>query len=241
MLCLAGAAAGAQPAPPFRWAGDAEGGAPFVEADPSHPDTLVGFDVDIANLLARGLGRTPQFVDDHVHVDRSVHRARRRRDRAERHRGHAGAPRDALADHSVLRVPRSPERAHRGRLTLPHARRSARPQGRHARRHDRVRHPPACRARSRRAGGVVRRRRASLQRFGARPRGRRPARQRARRAAAPVRDRLHDSTGDGGGRPLRGCAGLDASGAARRVQRHPARRDARRIARAHLSQVGRVE
>ena len=29
----------------LRWAGDAEGGAPFVEADPSHPDQVVGFDV----------------------------------------------------------------------------------------------------------------------------------------------------------------------------------------------------
>jgi polar amino acid transport system substrate-binding protein len=46
----------------LRWAGDAEGGAPFVEADPSHPDTLVGFDVEIAGLLARDLGRTPRFV-----------------------------------------------------------------------------------------------------------------------------------------------------------------------------------
>jgi polar amino acid transport system substrate-binding protein len=46
----------------FRWAGDAEGGAPFVEADPSHPEQQVGFDVEIAGLLAGGLGRTPQFV-----------------------------------------------------------------------------------------------------------------------------------------------------------------------------------
>jgi polar amino acid transport system substrate-binding protein len=46
----------------LRWAGDPEGGAPFVEADPAHPDRLVGFDVEIAALLARGLGRTPRFV-----------------------------------------------------------------------------------------------------------------------------------------------------------------------------------
>src|SRR3954453_13643063 len=61
VLCLLTGAASAQP-PPFRWAGDAEGGAPFVEADPAHPDAVAGFDVDVANLLARGLGRTPQFV-----------------------------------------------------------------------------------------------------------------------------------------------------------------------------------
>jgi len=46
----------------FRWAGDPEGGAPYVEASPDNPDQLVGFDVEIADLLARGLGRTPQFV-----------------------------------------------------------------------------------------------------------------------------------------------------------------------------------
>lgn len=64
-----GLAAGCAPAPPFaegrpplRWGGDAEGGAPFVEADPSHPDSLRGFDVEIAGMLAEGLGRRPQFV-----------------------------------------------------------------------------------------------------------------------------------------------------------------------------------
>jgi len=47
---------------PLRWGGDAEGGAPFVEADPSDPQKLVGFDVEIAELIARELGRSPQFV-----------------------------------------------------------------------------------------------------------------------------------------------------------------------------------
>jgi polar amino acid transport system substrate-binding protein len=74
-LYLAGSAARAQPAPAFRWAGDPEGGAPFVEADPSHPDALVGFDVDIANLLARGLGRPPQFVTiTFTSIDQSIER-----------------------------------------------------------------------------------------------------------------------------------------------------------------------
>jgi len=60
------AAVEAQPAESpgvFRWAGDPEGGAPFVEADPAHPDTLEGFDVEIATLIARALGRQPQFVN----------------------------------------------------------------------------------------------------------------------------------------------------------------------------------
>ena len=59
---LAGSSAFAQSPIEFRWAGDAEGGAPFVEADPSHPDVVSGFDVDVASLLARGLHRTPRFV-----------------------------------------------------------------------------------------------------------------------------------------------------------------------------------
>jgi polar amino acid transport system substrate-binding protein len=59
----------------FRWAGDPEGGAPFVEADPAHPDTLVGFDVEIANLIARGLARAPQFVlVTFTSIDQSVER-----------------------------------------------------------------------------------------------------------------------------------------------------------------------
>jgi polar amino acid transport system substrate-binding protein len=46
----------------LRWAGDPEGGAPFVESSPADPDTLVGFDVEIADLIARGLNRSPRFV-----------------------------------------------------------------------------------------------------------------------------------------------------------------------------------
>jgi polar amino acid transport system substrate-binding protein len=46
----------------LRWGGDAEGGAPFMEANPEDPTKLVGFDVEIAELIASELGRTPQFV-----------------------------------------------------------------------------------------------------------------------------------------------------------------------------------
>src|SRR5688572_6264325 len=46
----------------LRWGGDAEGGAPFVEADPDDPSKVIGFEVEIAALLARGLGRSPRFV-----------------------------------------------------------------------------------------------------------------------------------------------------------------------------------
>ncbi|HEX6038348.1 ABC transporter permease subunit [Longimicrobium sp.] len=46
----------------FRWGGDAEGGAPFVEADPADPTVVRGFDVEIAGMIAEGLGRKSEFV-----------------------------------------------------------------------------------------------------------------------------------------------------------------------------------
>ena len=59
----AGAQASGVGAPPvLRWGGDAEGGAPFVEADPNDPSRVTGFDVDVAELLAGGLGRSATFV-----------------------------------------------------------------------------------------------------------------------------------------------------------------------------------
>lgn len=52
----------AQSPPVLRWGGDAEGGAPFVEADPNDITRLRGFDVEIAELVAGELGRRPVFV-----------------------------------------------------------------------------------------------------------------------------------------------------------------------------------
>jgi polar amino acid transport system substrate-binding protein len=56
-----------QPAPApapavLRWGGDAEGGAPFVEADPKDPSKVRGFEVDVAEAIARGLNREARFV-----------------------------------------------------------------------------------------------------------------------------------------------------------------------------------
>lgn len=61
--------------PELTWAGDPEGGAPFVEADPADPDKLTGFDVEIAELIARGLNRTPRFVFvPYASIDQAVER-----------------------------------------------------------------------------------------------------------------------------------------------------------------------
>ena len=62
MLYCSAVLVSAQFGPELRWGGDAEGGAPFVEADPNDPLRVVGFDVEVATLLAQGLGRAPRFV-----------------------------------------------------------------------------------------------------------------------------------------------------------------------------------
>src|SRR5947199_9792278 len=63
--------------PPLRWGGDAEGGAPFVEADPRDPSRVRGFDVEVAERIARGLGgaRSAQFLQvQWSNIDQSVER-----------------------------------------------------------------------------------------------------------------------------------------------------------------------
>jgi polar amino acid transport system substrate-binding protein len=75
VLALAATCAVATQPRVLQWAGDPEGGAPFVEADPSHPDRVTGFDVEIAGLLAAGVGRTAQFQNVTFRsIDQSVAR-----------------------------------------------------------------------------------------------------------------------------------------------------------------------
>src|SRR5438093_13519264 len=59
------------------WGGDAEGGAPFVEADPANPSRVRGFDVEVAERIAYGLGgdRMARFVQvQWSDIDLSVER-----------------------------------------------------------------------------------------------------------------------------------------------------------------------
>jgi polar amino acid transport system substrate-binding protein len=68
-------AAPVEPPSELLWGGDAEGGAPYVEADPADPARVVGIDVEIAELLAAGLGRTPRFVQTgFTSIDQTVAR-----------------------------------------------------------------------------------------------------------------------------------------------------------------------
>src|SRR5262249_52285290 len=43
------------------WGADQEGGAPYVFPDPGNPSHLIGFEVDLADLLAQELGVKAQF------------------------------------------------------------------------------------------------------------------------------------------------------------------------------------
>jgi polar amino acid transport system substrate-binding protein len=72
------AGADAQPRPGggiFRWGCDPEGGAPYVEADPADPSKVVGYEVDLAALIANRLGLEPRFVPvQFASIDASVRR-----------------------------------------------------------------------------------------------------------------------------------------------------------------------
>jgi polar amino acid transport system substrate-binding protein len=75
LAALAAPASAQTPPGELRWAGDPEGGAPYVEASATDPDTVVGFDVEIADLIARGLGRRSRFtLVAFAQIDQSVAR-----------------------------------------------------------------------------------------------------------------------------------------------------------------------
>jgi polar amino acid transport system substrate-binding protein len=58
---LAPASLRAQQLPPLRWGADAEGGAPYIFKSPDDPDRNVGIEVDLAEALAKELGRPIAF------------------------------------------------------------------------------------------------------------------------------------------------------------------------------------
>ncbi len=46
----------------LRWGGDIQGGEPYVYEDPAHPERLVGFEVDLADAIARRMGVRAELV-----------------------------------------------------------------------------------------------------------------------------------------------------------------------------------
>lgn len=51
----------AQDEAPLKWAADAEGGAPYIFKDPRDPERVLGFEVDLAEALAKEIGRPIEF------------------------------------------------------------------------------------------------------------------------------------------------------------------------------------
>jgi polar amino acid transport system substrate-binding protein len=63
IACIVAIAGGpARAEAPMRWGADGQGGAPYVFQDPMDPTRLVGFEVELAELLAKKLGTTSQPV-----------------------------------------------------------------------------------------------------------------------------------------------------------------------------------
>jgi polar amino acid transport system substrate-binding protein len=64
LFLSAGIAAQAQENKILRWAADAEGNAPYIIPDPRNPTEYIGFEVDIANAIAKELGMRAEFVQN---------------------------------------------------------------------------------------------------------------------------------------------------------------------------------
>jgi polar amino acid transport system substrate-binding protein len=61
---LTASAAAAKDPAILRWGGDSAGGAPYVFQDPKDPSKTIGFEADVADLLAAELGMKAQFVQN---------------------------------------------------------------------------------------------------------------------------------------------------------------------------------
>jgi hypothetical protein len=75
----------------LRWCGDLQGGEPYVFQSPDDGDRLVGFEVEIADALARRPGRAADVRPERLAAPDCRARARRLRHGDERPRGDAGA------------------------------------------------------------------------------------------------------------------------------------------------------
>ncbi|MFN7700179.1 MAG: transporter substrate-binding domain-containing protein, partial [Deltaproteobacteria bacterium] len=48
----------------LRWGGDVQGGEPYVFEDPAEPGRLIGFEVEVAEAVAREMGVRAEFVQN---------------------------------------------------------------------------------------------------------------------------------------------------------------------------------
>ena len=225
----------------LRWGGDAEGGAPYVEADPNNPQNVKGFDVEIATLIAASMRRTPEFLQvAFASLDQSASRGD--------------------FDIGLSGIEDTPARRATVAASIPYYRFREVLTVREA---DRDRYRSLADLRGRRVAtlsgtiaydlllaaereqgidrGLLRRRRASVLGPAGRARRRRAAGQRARRPGAPAQPRPVRRARTGADRALRRHHRAAESRVAQRRQCRPARRDAGRPARADHAEVERVE
>ena len=121
----------------LRWGGDLQGGEPYVFQDPADPTRIAGFEVEIADALARRLGVRADVRAERLADPGPGARARRLRRRPERARGDRGAR--GAGSRSRARTSASRRRSWCAATpAAPRAGRSARPAGR-ARSADRCR------------------------------------------------------------------------------------------------------
>src|SRR5947209_19061855 len=62
LFCLLFAPSVASAQAVLRWGADPSGGAPYIFADPAHPDVYVGYEKEIVDALAAAMNRKPEFV-----------------------------------------------------------------------------------------------------------------------------------------------------------------------------------
>jgi polar amino acid transport system substrate-binding protein len=62
LICLLFVSVSARAQAVLRWGADPSGGAPYVFSDPAHPDSYVGYELEMVEALAAAMNRRPEFV-----------------------------------------------------------------------------------------------------------------------------------------------------------------------------------
>ena len=62
LVLLLACGAGARAQEPLRWGADPSGGAPYIYADPAHPDQYIGYEKEMVEALAAAMNRRAEFV-----------------------------------------------------------------------------------------------------------------------------------------------------------------------------------
>lgn len=53
-----------QAAETMKWGADSEGGAPFIFPNPTNPDEILGYELEVVDALGKAMGRKPEYVQN---------------------------------------------------------------------------------------------------------------------------------------------------------------------------------